>query len=56
MGFFFNFINFGRFLVLSAHKDSFGVLLTFDFRKEKNKESKAKWVDFDGKKIFEVIV
>ncbi|MCL2159428.1 MAG: AAA-like domain-containing protein [Oscillospiraceae bacterium] len=33
-----------------------GYLLTFDFRKEKNKESKAEWVEFDGKKIFEVIV
>jgi len=33
-----------------------GYLLTFDFRKEKNKESKAEWVDFDGKKIFDVIV
>ncbi|MCL2159082.1 MAG: GxxExxY protein [Oscillospiraceae bacterium] len=33
-----------------------GYLLTFDFRKEKNKESKAEWVELDGKKIFEVIV
>jgi len=34
-----------------------GYLLTFDFRKEKNKERKAEWVDFDGgKRIFDVVV
>ncbi|MCL2158455.1 MAG: AAA-like domain-containing protein [Oscillospiraceae bacterium] len=33
-----------------------GYLLTFDFRKEKNKESKAKWVEHRGKRIFDVIV
>jgi len=32
-----------------------GYLLTFDFRKEGNKESKAEWIVVDGKKIFEVI-
>ena len=31
-------------------------LLTFDFRREANREPKAEWVDFDGKKIFDVIV
>ena len=34
-----------------------GYLLTFDFRKEANKESKADWVQVaDGKMIFEVVV
>ena len=33
-----------------------GYLLTFDFRKEKNKQPKAEWVDINGKNIFEVIV
>ncbi|MCL2159321.1 MAG: AAA-like domain-containing protein [Oscillospiraceae bacterium] len=33
-----------------------GYLLTFDFRKEKNKGSKAEWMELDGKKIFDVIV
>jgi len=33
-----------------------GYLLSFDFRKEANKERKTEWIDFDGKKIFDVIV
>jgi hypothetical protein len=33
-----------------------GYLLTFDFRKEANKESKAEWVMVQNKEIFEVIV
>jgi hypothetical protein len=34
-----------------------GYLITFDFRKEANKETGAKWVDFDdGKRIFDVVV
>ena len=33
-----------------------GYLLTFDFRNEKSKESKAEWVECGGKKIFDVIV
>jgi hypothetical protein len=33
-----------------------GYLLTFDFRKEANKERKAEWVEIDGKKIFDIIV
>jgi len=41
---------------MASKKADKGYLLTFDFRKEKNKESKAEWVEFDGKKIFEVIV
>lgn len=39
----------------SKHTDT-GYLLTFDFRKESNKERKTEWLDIDGKKIFEVIV
>jgi hypothetical protein len=39
----------------SKHLDT-GYLLTFDFRKEANKERKAEWVEFAGKKIFDVIV
>ena len=33
-----------------------GYLLTFDFRKNANKEYKAEWVDCEGKRIFEVVV
>ena len=33
-----------------------GYLLTFDFRKEANKEHRAEWVDIDGKKIFDVVI
>jgi len=33
-----------------------GYLLTFDFRKNVHKQPYAKWVDFDGKRIFDVIV
>jgi hypothetical protein len=33
-----------------------GYLLVFDFRKEANKERKTEWLDFGGKRIFEVIV
>jgi len=33
-----------------------GYLLTFDFRKEWNKTTKAEWVQVGGKQIFEVIV
>jgi len=41
---------------LEAKGANEGYLLTFDFRKEKNKESKAKWVEYKGKRIFDVIV
>ena len=37
------------------HKNS-GYLLTFDLRKEVNRECKAEWIEYDGKKIFDVIV
>jgi hypothetical protein len=34
-----------------------GYLLTFDFRKESNKERKAEWVDFDNnRQIFDVVI
>jgi hypothetical protein len=34
-----------------------GYLLTFDFRKDVNKETRVQWVDFDGgKRIFDVVV
>ena len=33
-----------------------GYLLTFDFRKEANKERKAEWIDINDKKIFDVIL
>ena len=33
-----------------------GYLLTFDFRKESNKDKKAEWIEYNGKKIFDVIV
>ena len=35
---------------------SAGYLLTFDFRKDVNKQPYAKWVDFNGKRIFDVVV
>ncbi|MFP3153108.1 hypothetical protein LQZ18_01495 [Lachnospiraceae bacterium ZAX-1] len=45
---------------LSAYLDSrhsdIGYLVTFDFRKDKNRQPKAVWVEFDGKRIFDVIV
>ena len=33
-----------------------GYLLTFDFRKEKNKNRKTEWIEVDGRRIFDVIV
>jgi len=33
-----------------------GYLLTFDFRKAANKQPYAGWVDFDGKRIFDVVI
>jgi hypothetical protein len=33
-----------------------GYLLTFDFRKEGSKDSKAGWTELDGKRIFDIIV
>ena len=41
---------------LGSKGSAVGYLLTFDFRKNVNKQSYAKWVDFDGKRIFDVMV
>jgi len=41
---------------MDAKKATIGYLLTFDFRKERNKERKAEWVEIDDKKIFDVII
>jgi len=41
---------------MGVKKATEGYLLTFDFRKEANRERKAEWVDFEGKKIFDVII
>jgi len=41
---------------LNTKKATEGYLLTFDFRKGANRERKAEWVDFEGKKIFDVII
>jgi hypothetical protein len=35
---------------------SVGYLLTYDFRKDKNRTPKAKWVEWDGARIFDVVV
>ena len=41
---------------MSSKGFSTGYLLTFDFRKGVNKQSYAKWVDFSGMRIFDVVV
>ena len=33
-----------------------GYLLTFDFRKEINKDNRNEWIEIDGKKIFNVVI
>ncbi|MCL2099573.1 MAG: GxxExxY protein [Oscillospiraceae bacterium] len=33
-----------------------GYLVTFDFRKEANKEHRAEWIEIDGKRIFDVVI
>ena len=33
-----------------------GYMLTFDFRKAENKTARAQWLDFGGKRIFDVVV
>ena len=33
-----------------------GYLLTFDFRKESNKDKKAEWIEYNGEKIYDIIV
>lgn len=41
---------------METKKADRGYLLTFNFRKGSEKERKAEWMDFDGKKIFDVMV
>lgn len=41
---------------MESKKAGMGYLLTFDFRKEANKERKADWIELEGNRIFEVIV
>ena len=42
---------------MESKKASSGYLLTFDFRKEANKQRRTEWVDFDGgKRIFDVVL
>ena len=45
---------------LSGYLDSkcatTGYLLTFDFRKDMNKQPRTEWVDYSGKRIFDVVV
>lgn len=39
-----------------VRKEGEGYLLTFDFRRDANKVRKAEWVEFGGKRIFDVII
>jgi hypothetical protein len=41
---------------MESKKVKTGYMLTFDFRKDKNKERKAEWLEFGGKRIFDVII
>ena len=41
---------------MESKKAKTGYLMTFDFRKEKNKERKTEWAEFDDKKIFDVMI
>jgi hypothetical protein len=41
---------------LESKKEDTGYLLTYDFRKEHNKQPKAEWVEYNGKRIFDVMV
>jgi hypothetical protein len=41
---------------LSTKRADTGYLLTFDFRKEANKERRAEWLEINGKRIFDIIV
>ena len=41
---------------LSSKGAAEGYLLTFDFRKGVEKQPHAQWVDYDGKRIFDVLV
>jgi hypothetical protein len=41
---------------MDSKNASEGYLLTFDFRKDKNKHTQAEWAEFDGRRIFDVVV
>jgi hypothetical protein len=41
---------------LESRRARTGYLLTFDFRKSENRRTKAAWTEFEGKRIFDVIV
>jgi len=41
---------------MESKKAMTGYLLTFDFRKDANRQTKAEWVEFHGKRIFDVLV
>jgi hypothetical protein len=41
---------------MESKKAEAGYLVIFDFRKEKNKQPKADWIDVNGMRIFEIIV
>ena len=41
---------------MEAKNASEGFLLTFDFRKQKTEEHTPGWVEFDGRRIFDVVV
>jgi hypothetical protein len=41
---------------MEGKKTDTAYLLTFDFRKDANKKPKAEWVEFDGKRIFDVVI
>ena len=41
---------------LESKHVSEGYLLTFDFRKKRNKTHKMEWIEFNGKRIFDIVV
>jgi hypothetical protein len=41
---------------LASKNTETGYLLTFDFRKQAHKQARAEWVDFAGKRIFDVVI
>jgi hypothetical protein len=41
---------------LESRNTETGYLLTFDFRKQAHKQMVAEWVEFEGKRIFDVVV
>jgi hypothetical protein len=41
---------------LETKRNDTGYLLTFDFREDKNRQTKVEWVEIGDRRIFEVIV